>query len=1419
MKAQTLRLLKRAAKTGVGWSLFFLVGLMTAPLWAQQNQIPCNRDGSTAFIPPTFGNLSETHSAGGLAFPFPSWSNTARVIDNVPTNSATISFGIGIGQYGILRVTESANTYAGGNFAGFLIKSSALLSANLLGAITIRTFNNGTLAETSTAGSLIGASSSLLSGAYEVGFITASTKPFDAIEIEFRSLAALAVQNEVFYAVQRSYCAGPTPDCNSKTSLVTSATAAAAAGYPAAINRVGATGLSTFSINNPGNITDSDLTNAATLSLGVGLGSSAFVSVKDQVNKYTNTFAGFEIANNSLAGVNLLSNITLTAYNSNTVVQSVSGSSLLAGASFLNGNRQIIGFIPNGTFDEIQISFNSVLAADVSTTSIYRAVIERFCPAATPVCRALTPLTNPTYPVYINNQRSGVDAVACVGCSITGTENVISSSATTPATIELATSVGSSARVSVANAVDTYPAGTFAGFVISSSTLASINLAGSVRITLFNDGDVVQSGTGTSLLAGATVLSGTTSQTVGTVGQVPFDEIQIEFNQLAAANPLGTISIYRALIQTACPTALACSQTIALSRGTTSAVIEGVRTGFSGGASIGGSSVLSPWNAVSADPTDYATITSLASAGTTGSISIADPASVYPPGTYAGFTIRKGSFLVSGDLFPALTLETYLDGVLQETRTGSSLLDLSLVIPLFGSSATTPYNVGFYSAKPFDEIRLRVGSLASALSNSVDVYGAFVDTRFSSNGGSLVCNFALNPDFTVTTSNVPVSGNVHTNDNVPTGTTYGTPVASAANPTTALPTMGADGGYSFTPTAPGSYTFTVPVCPAAQSTSCPSTLLLITVLDPTTTNPPVVNPDYASVAGATATPASVSVNLRANDRPGNAGGTLGTPTLTVNPAHGTATISGGNLVYTPMPGYFGDDILTYQVCETPGGRCSTAPVVIHVTPVGSSTLSVVDDYATTPANTAVSGNVLLNDQGNGLSVANASTITSAGGSLVLSSTGAYSFTPATGVTGPISFTYTACDNASPASCGTATLHLLVPALVPVAIGGTVYNDSDGGTIDGIPTNVIGGNTLYVSVVSPSTGLVVATTAVQSNGTYSLSAAPNASYSIVVSNAAQSVGSPVANTALSGAVSTAEGTSPAGDGTPDGVTSISLTASGLSGVNFGFNPLPITGSGTVSLTNNGGTSAVVIPASTFTATSPSTDTAPGSVTAIRITAFPANVSSLTVNGTTYTPGNFPTGGLLVTTDGSGAPTVGIALDPTNDGSPVSISFVAVDNLGQEATTAGLVTINSVLVPDLMPMVYARPSTVNGTSPITLVVEVNELLNVATRGPITVKVSKEALTSLSFTATATNVGGRPVQNSVWSFEASADPNYYVLTTNAVIEAGGQLSFGLSGSLTPGATKGTLTISAVIVGGSGSEIRINNNVDADKMDYFER
>ena len=141
------------------------------------------------------------------------------------------------------------------------------------------------------------------------------------------------------------------------------------------------------------------------------------------------------------------------------------------------------------------------------------------------------------------------------------------------------------------------------------------------------------------------------------------------------------------------------------------------------------------------------------------------------------------------------------------------------------------------------------------------------------------------------------------------------------------------------------------------------------------------------------------------------------------------------------------------------------------------------------------------------------------------------------------------------------------------------------------------------------------------------------------------------------------------------------------------------------------------------------------------------------------------------------------------------------------------------PDLTPVLYARPSPVYGIAPLTVVVDVFELNGVASSGLITLRINKDPKVSLSLTNSLSSVGGRSVQNSVWSFDGGSDQDYYLLTTSQPIAGGSSLSVGLSGLLSSGATSGLLTISSVVAQGSGGENNMTNNADADRIDYFQQ
>lgn len=980
-------------------------------------------------------------------------ANPDRAISTDPTDYATLSMLLSVNGGSVnLAVKDLVTTYPSGTFVGFDIENTGLLSIGLLGAIEVTGLLNGTAVagQVATGNNLLlsaGVASS--SGRQTIGFVT--TAPINGIKISIKSGlldANLLGATRVYSAVFKRFCAAtPGLVCNTPT-LVRNPT------YPVFVNAAN-TGYSgavsaNSGVQNTANLVDDDVTNYASIVLPVGAAVNASLSVKDQITEYpAGTFAGFDIENTALIGVDALSGIKIETYNNGvpTSESVASGSLASVTSSILSGTgRQTIGFVASVPFDEVKLTVQQT-GVDLGTIRVYGAVLTKFsadCPVPDLACNTLIPVANPTHPVYVSGRNTGFTSALCAGCTINNSERAVDSDLSNYASIVLTANALGTASFAVANAIDTYQAGSFAGFHIETPTLVSADVIGSATISLYNNGTLVQAASPSVLLAGVTanlLTSGPNSQTVGIVATVPFDEVKITFNQVATVN-LGTVRIYNAIVQKSCSNTIACNNTYFLNRPTFPVVIDAAKTGASGIASVGlGNAVINePWNVVSASTSDFASIKNNVSGVASVSLAVVDPVNTFPTGTFAGFTVKRVTNLVTLELLNALTVTTYLDGVQQESRTGSTgLLDLTLILQIFGTTASDFVNVGFITTKPFDEVKLTVGSLAgvAALSGSIDVYGAFIDTRTSS-GDGLACAINTNPDFAVTNKNVPVAGSVRTNDIVPTGTTYGPTPTLISGPSGATPTwtLTSSGSFTFTSATPGVYVYSIPVCTTV--TNCVSEKLTITVLDPTVnTNNPVANPDIVSMTGAPTATTAVTINVRANDGPGNPGGTLGSPSVVSGPTNGTATVVGGNVQYKPANGFYGTDVFTYQVCETPNQGsplCSTATVTITVkAPNSANTTLVADDYVSTFQGLPVSGNVSTNDsdpEGNTQTVATQNTTIPGKGTFVLTSTGSFTFTPTAGSTGPVDFTYTVSDNGLPSVSASGTLHILVNPFNP-----------------------------------------------------------------------------------------------------------------------------------------------------------------------------------------------------------------------------------------------------------------------------------------------------------------------------------------------------------------------------------------------------
>ncbi|MFK8005219.1 MAG: Ig-like domain-containing protein [Saprospiraceae bacterium] len=214
-------------------------------------------------------------------------------------------------------------------------------------------------------------------------------------------------------------------------------------------------------------------------------------------------------------------------------------------------------------------------------------------------------------------------------------------------------------------------------------------------------------------------------------------------------------------------------------------------------------------------------------------------------------------------------------------------------------------------------------------------------------------------------------------------------------------------------------------------------------------------------------------------------------TITTSPSNGTVSVNGttGELTYTPDFGFVGIEIIWYQICNTdPTPLCDDAMVLIEINGV----IGINDDNITY-LNTAVSGNVLTNDQdpqGDNLSVNTILISSPSNGSVSMNTNGNYTYTPTTNYLGVDEFEYEVCDDQTASACDTVLVSITVVGEPNSANNSVIANADENQTLidEAVSGNVLSndadpdGDNLTVNttpVTSPSNGSVT----LNSDGTY------------------------------------------------------------------------------------------------------------------------------------------------------------------------------------------------------------------------------------------------------------------------------------------------------------------------------------------------
>lgn len=962
-----------------------------------------------------------------------------------------------------VAVQAQVGDFSGSKFVGFEFSNSGVLGLNLLSYITIRTYIDGgnTAVETASGNDLVLAANVLPSSdRQKAGFI--ASLPFDEVQLTFTIPVGIDLgTTNIYYAFIEDFCAATvTPACNAYTSLNNPE-------YPTAVNpdRTGTTGVYLSNWSNTYNVVSPSTSDYAVLQPGV-LSATATSSLSVRLMAGADItgpkLVGFEFQNTGLLGLDLASRITLRTYNDGVPSESASGGGLVLSSGLLqSSDRQLVTFLAENDFDEIQIEFETLANVNLGETRIFRAVIREFCPADLPDCNTMTALNETIQPVFVNALTSVPDGLACVACVLTDLDKVIDGNPLTYGRVDITAAVGGEASVSIKNALDEYPANTFAGFNIEYNELVGIDVATGIRIEMYNNNSLVHSSSNPNLLAGVgtSLLTGLIRETVGIVCPVAFDEVRITFETVGGVS-LGEVKLYDFVIQHNCESDLDCNQTYGLRSPDFPVVIDFEKTGTSGGICTA-CEIDNAWRVIDEDPLNYARINSAVSVVTQNELAIQDPVNTFYPGTYVGFSIKKNSFLLALALIDHIEIRTYNNGQLQEVADDSRLLDLTLLVVnvSLGHPAGDFFNIGFEATLPFDEVSISYVNLLSGLDTYLDVYGAFIDNSKAIFTGGANPTFCMktNPDFNVGLINHEINGDVSTNDIISDGPgEYSDPVADPGNPSNVNIDLNTDGTYSFTVGDPGVYTFYVTVCSASGIPACRVEPLVITVKVPNSINNPTANTDIIYTQGADETPQPVTINILANDRPGNEGGVLNTPTISGAPVNGGAAVNpDGTIAYTPSQRFYGVDSLEYSVTEdpaTPGN--ASAKVYITVLPGDLvNTTSAADDYIFGEPGQTLTGNVADNDsdpEGETQTVA-PFFLSLPEGTISMASDGEYTFIPAGNFIGAIDFAYTICDTHSPAACASATLH--------VVVNEKGVNLSP--TISFIPNSIIGVQTISV----------------------------------------------------------------------------------------------------------------------------------------------------------------------------------------------------------------------------------------------------------------------------------------------------------------------------------------------------------------------
>lgn len=279
------------------------------------------------------------------------------------------------------------------------------------------------------------------------------------------------------------------------------------------------------------------------------------------------------------------------------------------------------------------------------------------------------------------------------------------------------------------------------------------------------------------------------------------------------------------------------------------------------------------------------------------------------------------------------------------------------------------------------------------------------------------------PDSDTTPENTAVMIDVLTNDSDPDGDTLTLQdVGDAMHGTVQI--IGTqvqytpDKGYAGT----DSFTYTVSDGNGEVATETVTITITDVNLSPTLVNDSVSTPEV--------TPVTIPALSNDTDPDGD---TLSLADVDT-PSHGTAVISGDNIIYTPAADFIGTDTFNYTVRDS-NNNTATATISVTISNVNSAPLAT-NDTRTTPEDTPITIDVMSNDSDpDGDSIRIDSNDSPISGTAVISGDSII-YTPNSGFTGTDIFDYTITDGNGGTQTATVTVTVEATNIPPIAVDDT-----------------------------------------------------------------------------------------------------------------------------------------------------------------------------------------------------------------------------------------------------------------------------------------------------------------------------------------------------------------------------------------------